>query len=131
MKTLTEKLRELNACSEARIFSRGKSLKEAWKICNRGDWMLWLAFKMMDKPGWNNLQQITLAKVRCASLVKHLMKDERSLNALTVAEKFAMGEATRGELNAAYAAAAYATPREKILIQCADICRETLTVGKL
>ena len=41
----------------------------------------------------------------CARRVGHLMTDERSLNALNVAERHANGEATDGELAAASAAA--------------------------
>jgi hypothetical protein len=46
-----------------------------------------------------------LFAVWCARQVQHLMKDERSLNALDVAEKFANGEATKEELAAASGAA--------------------------
>jgi hypothetical protein len=41
----------------------------------------------------------------CARQVQHLMADERSLNALDVAEKFANGQASEAELYAAQAAA--------------------------
>jgi hypothetical protein len=46
-----------------------------------------------------------LFAVWCARQVQHLMKDERSLKALDVAEAFANGNATREELSAARAAA--------------------------
>jgi len=46
-----------------------------------------------------------LFAVRCARQVQHLMKDERSINALDVAERFAHGEATKEELDAAKDAA--------------------------
>lgn len=103
-------LREIRACDEAKEWATGKSFEEVWTTCDRGDWMLWLAKKMQDKEGWGDLRNLTMAKVKCASLVTHLMKDERSLNALAVAERFANGEATKDELDAAaYAAyAAYA-----------------------
>ena len=72
----------------------------------------------------------------CALTVRHLMKDERSVRACEVSLKFADGEATREELDAAaYAAAAYAAnaaaadaaARIKSQQQTADICREHLT----
>ena len=44
--------------------------------------------------------------VWCAYQVEHLMKDERSKNALRVAWDFAEGKSTLSQLNAAYAAAA-------------------------
>jgi hypothetical protein len=105
MKTLKQKLIELNACSDAIEWVRDMSLKEAWNKCERGDWMLWLAFIMKDKLGWSDIKQITLAKVKCARLVQHLMKDERSLKALDIAEKWAKNEATDKELKAAAYAA--------------------------
>jgi len=43
--------------------------------------------------------------VWCARKAQHLMKDPRSINALDVAERFARGEATTSELDAAQAAA--------------------------
>ena len=43
--------------------------------------------------------------IDCAERVKHLMMDPRSVNALVVARKHAMGEATDAELNAAWGAA--------------------------
>ena len=46
-----------------------------------------------------------LFAVWCATQVKHLMTDERSLNALVVAENFANGLATQEELDAASDAA--------------------------
>jgi len=78
--------------------------EEAWETCERGDWMLWtLQRRHVD------IQKLTLAKVRCARLVEHLMIDERSIKALQVAEAFAAGEATREELEIAADAAADAT----------------------
>ena len=46
-----------------------------------------------------------LYAVWCARQVKHLLIDQRSLNALEVAERFARGRATREELDAALDAA--------------------------
>jgi hypothetical protein len=46
-----------------------------------------------------------LFAVWCARSVEHLMTDQRSRNAIDVAERFANGQATREELAAAWAAA--------------------------
>ena len=46
-----------------------------------------------------------LFAVWCARQVQHLMTDKRSIAALDVAERFANGEATQTELDAAWAAA--------------------------
>ena len=50
-------------------------------------------------------REIRLFGVWCARQVQHLMTDPRSIAALDVAERFANGEATQYELNAAWAAA--------------------------
>jgi hypothetical protein len=50
-------------------------------------------------------RDLRLFAVWCARQVQHLMKDQRSIDALNVAEKFANGEATQGELAAARDAA--------------------------
>jgi hypothetical protein len=46
-----------------------------------------------------------LYAVWCARQVQHLMTDKRSNDAIDVAERFANGEASQGELDAAWAAA--------------------------
>jgi hypothetical protein len=112
---LHEFLTNNKACDEAKLWASNKSWNEIYNTCHRGDWLLWL-FK---KTNPNDLQAITLAKAHCANTVRHLMKDERSKNAIDVAIAFGNGNATREELNvvaaaayaadaAAYAAAAYA-----------------------
>ena len=50
-------------------------------------------------------KEIRLFAVWCARQVQHLMKDQRSIDALDVAERYANGDATDKELNAARAAA--------------------------
>ena len=51
---------------------------------------------------------LRLFAVWCARQLQHLMTDTRSIEALAVAERYANGKATDGELNAAAAAAAVA-----------------------
>src|SRR3990172_6176815 len=69
----------------------------AWKVCERGDWMLWLIGRITDRSDDAGLRRLTLAKVGCAKLVLHLMKDERSRKAIEVAERVGRGDATREE----------------------------------
>ena len=179
--SLRKKLLKINACGEGMEWLADQTAEDAWATCQRGDWMLWAGSRCGV-----DLQTITITKVKCARLVQHLMQDQRSLDALDVAEQFALGNATREQLaaaaadaanaaaddaayaasaaadadaadaayatdaanaasaasaaNAAYAAsAAYATAaaavasadyaaREKILAQCADICRKTIAL---
>jgi hypothetical protein len=103
---LDQKLLELKACEEARIWAQGKTWKEIFETCHRGDWLLWL-FKKTIPDDEEHLKLLTRAKAHCALTVRHLMKDQRSITACEVALKFADGEATRDELRTA-AAAAYA-----------------------
>ena len=63
-----------------------------------------------------------LYAVWCARQVKHLLIDQRSLNALEVAERFARGRATREELDAA-GAAAWAAARAAGDAQVAELRR--------
>jgi hypothetical protein len=53
----------------------------------------------------NNDREMRLFAVWCARQVQHLMKDQRSLAALDVAERYANNCATKEELDAAEAAA--------------------------
>lgn len=98
-------LNELNACKEAKEWCKGKSLQQAWNESRRSDWMLWLVNNTKTDA---TDKELRLIAVKCARQVQHLMKDQRSINALDVAEKFATGEATQDELGAASAAASAA-----------------------
>ena len=145
----TDKLIKLNACRGAIDYVRNqKSIILAWQNCERGDWMLWVAKRLNIDD-----RKLTLAKYHCAKQVQHLMKDQRSLDALAACLKYANGEISREQLNAAayaaadaaaaaayaayaaayaaaaYAAAAYAAEnaRTNSLKKSADICREYLT----
>ena len=136
MKTEIEKY---HPCEDAVEFRRQyATFADAWAACPRGDWMLWIA-----KKAGVNLRTLTLAKGLCAETVIHLMKDERSRNAVRVAIAYGKGEATDEELSAARAAyaaaraaypaayaAAYAAADAALAAnqqQTADICREVLT----
>ena len=107
---MKELLLKLRACGLAIDWAGDKTIEEIWATCHRGDWMLWLARKLdIDK------RVVTLAKGHCANTVRHLMKDERSIDAVDMAIKYGEGNATDTELAAAYSAAyaaayaAYAT----------------------
>ena len=60
---------------------------------------------LFQKTSPEKHRELTLAKAHCAATVLHLMKDERSKNAIAVAIKYGNNEATSEELSAAYAAA--------------------------
>ena len=145
MKELNKRLEKLNACSEAMGWVGDKSLKKAWKNCKRGDWMLWYYFR---EVGFT--KELVKAKADCASLVKHLMEDQRSLDALQACYDYVDGNLNEEELRqaayaaydaaydaanaydaaafaAAFAANAANAARKETLKECADICREVLT----
>ncbi len=108
---------ELQACRDARVWAGDKTLSQAWKDCERGDWLLWLAAEAgVDR------RLIVEAACRCAEAVIGLLPEgeERPLRAIETARAWIRGEATLEEVwrasraadaaaDAAYAAyAAYA-----------------------
>ena len=138
-------------CKDALKFRRQhKTFEEAWQNCPRGDWMLWIAQKVGV-----NIRTLTLAKGYCAKTVIHLMKDERSVNAVKTSIRFGRYLATKEELYAASdaaddaydaasdadadaahaASAAYAAADAAVYdayaarnrLKTADICRKYLT----
>ena len=101
--TFNQYLKSVNACGSAVEWAGNKTIEEVVATCHRGDWLLWLAQKCDI-----GLQPLTLAKGHCANIIRHLMKDQRSIKAVDVAIAFGEGKATREELDAANAASAVA-----------------------
>jgi len=116
MKTLQDLLKELHACSDAREWAETMSIEEVVEKCDRGDWLLWLAWKLKI-----NERKITLAKGLCANTVRYLMKDERSIAAVNTAIAYGKGEASKKELNAAANAAYYVTNADSSDSACAAV----------
>jgi hypothetical protein len=112
VKTLKELLTELNACDEAIKWVSDKTIEDAVKDVERGDWLLWLAKKIEI-----HIKPLTLAKAMCAKTVIHLMKYKKSIDAVNIAEKYGLtDEISDDDLNnaadaadAAYAASASAS----------------------
>jgi len=140
-------LSDLGACQEAVIWAKGKSLAQTWRTCKRGDWLLWLCGKMVDKPNWPTRKQIVLAACSCAETsLKYVPSGEdRPRAAIETARKWARGKATIEEVrraaDAAYAAAAAAAnaanadanaaadaaaARAKAMAECAEIVRREI-----
>ena len=110
MKSHTALLKRMDACSEAVAFAdQHRSLKAAWEACTRPDWMLWLLGAVTHEDD----KTYRLYACWCARntplangrKVWDLLTDKRSRDAVEVAERFAVGEATREELAAAWDAA--------------------------
>ena len=97
------------ACKEGRewALSNCKDMEEVWQTAKL-EWLIWIA----TREGVLTDKELRLFAVWCARQVQHLMTDERSINALDVAERHANGCETDEELTAAggaaWAAAAYA-----------------------
>lgn len=94
MKFIRE-LKDMNACTEAIKWVRENNydMEAAWQNCNRGDWLLWYA----DKKGVD-IKKLTLAKVKCVNMVRHLINDPCGIRALDTAELFANGKASRSQM---------------------------------
>jgi len=86
-------------CDAVDYYNTKKDFKTAWEECPRGDWMLWIAFKLGV-----NKRTLTLAKGLCAKTVIHLMTDKRSIDAVNAA--IAYGKNEIGDKELAYAASA-------------------------
>jgi len=146
-------LQQLNACKPAIEWAEGKTWPEIFETCHRGDWLLWLFRKTKGDK-----RLLTLAKGHCANTIRHLMKDERSINAVDAAIAYGNSEISDSELayadaaadaayaaaaDAAYAAAADAAAaayadaaaaayaaRIKSQLETANICRKYLPIEK-
>ena len=100
-----------NACSDGRKYALTQpDMAAVWDNCPRVDWLLWIAEKIGCTPDERTLRLFAVWCVRETPLadgrkVCDLLTDERSKNALVVAEKYATGNATNQELAAALAAA--------------------------
>jgi len=105
MSNWTRGLTLLGACEEAIEWCKKyESLEDVWQVCERGDWMLWLAGRILGEPESDSR---TLDDVRKAAYYAHYA----AYHAADVAAA-----------NASYAAN-YAI-RNSILKQCADIVRK-------
>jgi hypothetical protein len=111
------KLKSMHACNEALEWLRKNdypTLNDAWQVCERGDWMLWLAGKMAGEPMSDTRKPLVLAACECVRLALPYVKlgETAPLAAIELAEKWARGgkSITAESLQAAVTAAdAYAT----------------------
>lgn len=102
----TTRIRALGACSDALAWLSAQegSLYDAWRRCERGDWLLWLAARVgVDR------RLLWLAACDCAepALVHVPAGENRPRVAIETARRWAAGEATLEEVRSA--AAAYAS----------------------
>ena len=133
MQTTLNKIREHSPCHEGwskllRTLNKTKADDEPLSIItvldsNGLDDALWCLRAVAGHD-----REIRLFAVWCARQVEHLMKDQRSKNAIDVVERFANGEATQDQLAAARAAAraaswaaAWAAQEKELRRICAQI----------
>lgn len=105
-----ESLKRMGVCHDAMLFARKHtSLYAAWRACRRPDWMLWLLGRINYRDA-RAYRRFACWCVRHTPLpngrtVWGLLTDERSRNAVIVAERYARGKATAKDLDAAWDAA--------------------------
>jgi hypothetical protein len=112
MKITLKQFKALSPCEEAYTWVRSqktRDLQTLWETCQRSDWMLWILRELnfSDDRIW---RLMAVAFVRETPLsdgrkVFDLLTDERSKQALDVAEQYAQGKAGDNTLSAARAAA--------------------------
>ena len=102
MKTIEEFCDHHLACSEGKqwAIANCQTMQDAWDAAQH-DWLLWIA----TRQGVASDNQLRKFAVWCARQVQHLMKDQRSLDALDFSERHSDGLATDEEMAAARAAA--------------------------
>lgn len=107
---LEQFLTKHSACSEAREWAKEfKTLHQAWNECQNPQWMLWA----LDAVEFKDNQTSRLFACWCVRNIPvndgrkvwDLLIDERSRNAVEVAEKFANGEVDDIARSAAWSAA--------------------------
>ena len=148
MKKWLKPIAALKPCPEAIDWAKKyKSLVDAWRNCERGDWMLWWLGHLSSPPNSDSHKRLVLAACACTRLALPYIPvgEKRPLTAIETAEQWARSEegitlddvrlaahAAHTAADAAHAAsyatadaayATYATVRAQILAQCADIVR--------
>ncbi len=122
--TYTEYLKSLGACQNAIMAAEGKTAQEVWEICERGEWMLWLAGKLAGVPGCDRRRKLVFATVECARLVWLYVREQDKCTVQTcyeTAERWARGEngVTLENVRIAADAAAYAAAYAADAAACA------------
>jgi hypothetical protein len=111
------------ACKEGRewALSNCKDMGKVWQTAKH-EWLIWIA----TRQGVLTDKELRLFAVWCARQVQHLMADQRSIDALDVAERYANGFATDDELAAAKSAAyaVAAAPAANAARDAADAARD-------
>ena len=103
-----------HVCTESTAWIRSlppdTTARQAWQLCQRGDWMLWLLGRLSDPPESDARKRLVLCTCECARLaIVHVPTGEdRPRIAVETAEAWARGQATIKQVIAASADSAYA-----------------------
>lgn len=92
MKHWSNKLVKLGACKDAVEWAKTQpSAAAAWKSCERGDWMLWIACRTCGKQGSAAHRRVVLTACACARLtLKYIpVGEDRPRKAIETAEAWA------------------------------------------
>ena len=111
MKAWIRPIKKMGACIEALGWAEDyNSLQEAWEVCERGDWMLWLLGKRVKKIGTLEHKKLVLIACQCARLALPYVQgvEKRPLKAVETVEAWAKGDTSISmrDLKAAGAGAA-------------------------
>lgn len=130
---------ELNADPAFIEWVKGKSWKEVYETCHKGNWLLWLFAKINP----NNIRETTLVNGYCANTIRHLIKKNELIYAVDACIAFGFGEITliklcgyniSGVEDAAMYADVYTesnegyTAKKQNQQSTADICRKYLPI---
>ena len=111
-----------DACSDGAAFAgQFETMAEVWAKCPRPDWLLWILDKLNRRPDDKTLRLFAVWCCRHTPLADgrttwDLMTDERSRNAVDVAERFANEE----ERKAAWVAASEASEAARTASEAAS-----------
>jgi hypothetical protein len=105
-----------NACAEGRAWALAncQTMDDVWQTAPP-EYLIWVA----TRPGVLSDRDLRLFACWCVRQIWHLLDDERSRNAVEVAERHADGRATDAELAAACAAARDAAWAAELAAACA------------
>jgi len=148
MQTLNEAkelLRKLHACPDAIEFLReAGNPQEAWRTCERGDWMVWLIAELIGLKNTINIIKVDIIELK--KLVRVLCRGVRislpflpaeetaALTTIEIVEAWTRGEASLEQVKdaanaAACATAAHAAARVATHAACATADTVTLFVA--
>ena len=114
--SLRDQLQQMEACPLAIEWVGDRDITTAWAECHRGDWMLWLAARVLDRP--------LLVRAACACAREALVHvpdgEDRPRVAIDTAEAWVCGDVELQEFRAAAGAAAEAAAEAVYAVYVAE-----------